>query len=219
MENEYKIINPETLEGEPILEDLDDEEEIYFTTLVVDEDGLFDDDLEEKGIVEPKSDMNEAINPYVEAGYANRNEYLKGLAYEYNIPVHVVFDLASVLGKDEDFDALVTEIEDYAYSNSDEEPELDDEEDPRIADKGDKIEDTAGNYICKYYLDKYKNEVTSTMLFKVDDVVDFILEKVGLGYWVTVENYADNIIYYYTPDKYYVGIIKTSELLDEHPFD
>ena len=51
---------------------------------------------------------------YQEEGFANRREYLKALAEDYGVPVKVVFALASILGPDEDFDALVTEIEDYS---------------------------------------------------------------------------------------------------------
>lgn len=51
---------------------------------------------------------------YQEEGFANRREYLESLAEDYGVPVKVVFSLASVLGPDEDFDALVTEIEDYS---------------------------------------------------------------------------------------------------------
>lgn len=53
-------------------------------------------------------------NPYVEEGYANRKEYLQGLADDFGIPESVVFGLASILGPNEDFDGLVTELEDYA---------------------------------------------------------------------------------------------------------
>lgn len=51
---------------------------------------------------------------YQEEGYANRREYLKSLAEEYGVPIETVFALASVLDPEEDFDALVTEIEDYS---------------------------------------------------------------------------------------------------------
>jgi hypothetical protein len=51
-------------------------------------------------------------NPYVEEGYANRKEYLQGLADNMGLPVSTVFALADILGPNEDFDGLVTELED-----------------------------------------------------------------------------------------------------------
>lgn len=51
---------------------------------------------------------------YQEYGFANRRAYLRSLAEEYCVPYSAVVSIASVLGSDEDFDALVTEIEDYA---------------------------------------------------------------------------------------------------------
>lgn len=50
---------------------------------------------------------------YQERGYENRKEYLECLADEYGIDTNTVFTLASLLGKDEDFDALVSALEDY----------------------------------------------------------------------------------------------------------
>jgi hypothetical protein len=46
---------------------------------------------------------------YVENGYANRTEYLKSLAEEYGDKVYALADL---LGENEDFDGLVTSLED-----------------------------------------------------------------------------------------------------------
>ena len=52
------------------------------------------------------------MNDYQAQGYANRREYLEGLAQEY--PRETVFALASMLGPSEDFDGLVTALEDFA---------------------------------------------------------------------------------------------------------
>lgn len=52
------------------------------------------------------------MNDYQANGYANRRAYLEGLAEEY--PRETVFALASMLGPNEDFDGLVTALEDYA---------------------------------------------------------------------------------------------------------
>lgn len=49
---------------------------------------------------------------YTEHGFDNRTEYLKELAQEY-APA-VVYALADMLGQEEDFDGLVTSLEDYA---------------------------------------------------------------------------------------------------------
>jgi hypothetical protein len=53
-------------------------------------------------------------NIYQERGYANRREYLESLADEYDVPVETVFALASMLGKSEDFDGLISALEDAA---------------------------------------------------------------------------------------------------------
>lgn len=51
---------------------------------------------------------------YTESGYANRREYLQGLADEFGIDPGTVFMLADMLGPNEDFDGLVTSLEDMA---------------------------------------------------------------------------------------------------------
>ena len=49
---------------------------------------------------------------YQENGYANRKEYLRGLAEDNALGLDVVLSLASLLGPDEDFDGLVVAVED-----------------------------------------------------------------------------------------------------------
>lgn len=49
---------------------------------------------------------------YTENGYANRREYLDSMAAEYGVDKESVYMLASVLGKSEDFDGLIAELED-----------------------------------------------------------------------------------------------------------
>lgn len=49
---------------------------------------------------------------YQENGFQNRKEYLESLCIEYNAPRESVFLLAQMLGPNEDFDGLVTTIED-----------------------------------------------------------------------------------------------------------
>ena len=52
------------------------------------------------------------MNDYTAHGYANRREYLEGLCDEY--PRSIVYALADLLGPSEDFDGLVTALEDAA---------------------------------------------------------------------------------------------------------
>ena len=51
---------------------------------------------------------------YTAEGYENRNDYLKCLADDFDVPLATVRMLADVLGPNEDFDGLVTSLEDYA---------------------------------------------------------------------------------------------------------
>lgn len=51
-------------------------------------------------------------NPYKENGFANRKEYLQDLAEQYNVPLGIVYQAAQLLGKNEDFDGLLTTLED-----------------------------------------------------------------------------------------------------------
>ena len=53
-------------------------------------------------------------NMYVENGYESRDHYLTCLAEDYGVPMTIVYGLATTLGEDEDFDGLVTSLEDYA---------------------------------------------------------------------------------------------------------
>lgn len=64
--------------------------------------------------------MSDKNAPYVEAGFENRVEYLKDLAKQYGVSETIVFELASVLGRNEDFDGLVSALEDMDSSESDE---------------------------------------------------------------------------------------------------
>jgi len=53
---------------------------------------------------------------YTDNGYANRAAYLQELREEYGELVDI---LITVLPASEDFDGLVTELEDAAYAHSD----------------------------------------------------------------------------------------------------
>ena len=50
---------------------------------------------------------------YTEHGYYNRADYLKDLAAETGVPLYVVETMADLLGPNEDFDGLVSALEDY----------------------------------------------------------------------------------------------------------
>ena len=47
-------------------------------------------------------------------GHENRQSYLVSLADDTGVDLDIVMALADMLGADEDFDGLVTSLEDYA---------------------------------------------------------------------------------------------------------
>ena len=51
-------------------------------------------------------------NIYQKKGYKNRKDYLECLAADYCVPLDTVYALASLLGKNEDFDGLISSLED-----------------------------------------------------------------------------------------------------------
>lgn len=55
-------------------------------------------------------------NIYQQNGYKNREEYLQSLSEEYEVDIEVVLTLSLVLGESEDFDGLVTSLEDFELS-------------------------------------------------------------------------------------------------------
>lgn len=57
-------------------------------------------------------------NVYQENGFKNRWDYLLDLADNYGVDSDVVVGLADMLGENEDFDGLVTELEDLTSCNS-----------------------------------------------------------------------------------------------------
>jgi hypothetical protein len=54
------------------------------------------------------------MDVYEKNGYDNRKHYLNCLAEDFGIEKSVVYEMASILGQNEDFDGLVTTVEDYA---------------------------------------------------------------------------------------------------------
>ena len=51
-------------------------------------------------------------NIYQENGYADRDDYLTCLSEDYGLPIEDVYSLAEMLGEHEDFDGLVSALED-----------------------------------------------------------------------------------------------------------
>lgn len=43
----------------------------------------------------------------------NRKKYLQELAQDFGLPFEVAFEIAEMLGENEDYDALLTTLEDY----------------------------------------------------------------------------------------------------------
>ncbi len=52
---------------------------------------------------------------YTELGYTDRTDYLKDVALMHNVSTNLVFAIADLLGKNEDFDGLINMIEDLHY--------------------------------------------------------------------------------------------------------
>lgn len=50
---------------------------------------------------------------YIKNGYANRSDYLSSLADEYDLSLKLVEEIAALLGPSEDFDGLITELQDF----------------------------------------------------------------------------------------------------------
>jgi len=57
-------------------------------------------------------------NIYKDNGYSDRNDYFVDLSLRFNIDLSSVYALSEVMGKDEDFDGLVSSLDDYQYLNS-----------------------------------------------------------------------------------------------------
>ena len=49
---------------------------------------------------------------YIENGYESRKDYLNSLAEEFGLSKSLVYSIASMLGESEDFDGLLTTLED-----------------------------------------------------------------------------------------------------------
>ena len=51
-------------------------------------------------------------NIYQKNGYADRDDYLNCLSEDYGVPIEDVYCLAEIFGENEDFDGLVSTLED-----------------------------------------------------------------------------------------------------------
>ena len=49
---------------------------------------------------------------YLQNGYKNRDDYLESLAEDYGLPLEFVYSLADLLGESEEWDALISALED-----------------------------------------------------------------------------------------------------------
>lgn len=54
------------------------------------------------------------MTTYTEQGYTNRKQYLDSLAENFGLDEEIVHTAAGMLGPNEDFDGLITTLEDYA---------------------------------------------------------------------------------------------------------
>ena len=52
---------------------------------------------------------------YTDKGYKNRIDYFNSLSERFNIDIESVYALSDMLGIDEDFDGLVSSLDDYQY--------------------------------------------------------------------------------------------------------
>ena len=55
------------------------------------------------------------MNIYQEKGYKSREDYLESLADELGMDLDFVQMAADLLGPNEDFDGLITTLEDYSF--------------------------------------------------------------------------------------------------------
>jgi len=71
---------------------------------------------------------------YREKGYTDRKDYLHSLSEDYGVPEEAVQALADVLGPDEDFDGLVSNLEDAMYGGWFDEDDGEEDDDDQQAD-------------------------------------------------------------------------------------
>jgi len=52
------------------------------------------------------------LNVYQDNGYKNRKEYLECMSEDYGVPLETVLVIADTFGSSEDFDGLISALED-----------------------------------------------------------------------------------------------------------
>lgn len=58
-----------------------------------------------------------STNPYLRHGFKTRKDYLVDLAESYGVPYRtIVLPLAELLGPEEDFDGLLSSLDDYSQN-------------------------------------------------------------------------------------------------------
>ena len=62
---------------------------------------------------------NLMMSVYTEYGYESRRDYLESVADDFGIDKGTVFAIAGLLGASEDFDGLITSLEDYSITEED----------------------------------------------------------------------------------------------------
>ena len=56
-------------------------------------------------------------NAYIQNGYESRGHYLQCISDDYGVPIETVYSLSDMLGESEDFDGLVSALEDAEDMN------------------------------------------------------------------------------------------------------
>ena len=59
--------------------------------------------------------MSTKNNIYIDYGYKNRHDYFISLSERFDIDISGVYAIADIMGKNEDFDGLVSSLDDYQY--------------------------------------------------------------------------------------------------------
>lgn len=62
--------------------------------------------------------VKQTMTVYEKHGYQDRIEYLTALAEEYDMHVEDVLMIADTLGENEDFDGLISALEDWTYMHT-----------------------------------------------------------------------------------------------------
>jgi len=54
---------------------------------------------------------------YTEYGFESRDQYLESLSEDFGVDIDIIQELSDILGHEEDFDGLVSELEDFSHYN------------------------------------------------------------------------------------------------------